>query len=491
MAIQPTPPGPWSLPLIGNIWTLLHKEQCELFGQYKRQYGDIMYLHGLGNECVVLNTMESINDLLCQRGNEYSQRLFMPVVGELMGLNQSTVLRQNDAEWRLHRRFSHLVLNPLAVQQYHHMQEDSARRLCVSMFTHPEGFKDAIRLFSARIILGVTYGFSVESVDDKVLPVFVFFPPLLIAHGSGKYVKHSEATINFIPRAFIPGAYLCDLLPFMKHFPSWMPFRKEALIAKELIEQFVTMPYEHVKQQMSDGSAPPSLMRTLLQMEPNGIPDFEHAIKWTTGSMFGAAGDSTHATLLIFVLAMALNPDAQARARKEIDEVIGTQNFPTIADKARLPYVNAVIKETMRWRPVAPFASIRRSASNDTYQGYFIPRGAAVLPNIWAIAFEDNEKYDPQRFIPERFLDPTQDVVDPATWVFGFGKRICPGKVLAENSLFIAVVSILWACKISPPDGSIPNPRFTHKLVRCPEPFACKIEPTSAERSSLLQQQLA
>ncbi|KAF7419468.1 hypothetical protein PC9H_002058 [Pleurotus ostreatus] len=343
---------------------------------------------------------------------------------------QSTVLRQNDAEWRLHRRFVHIVLSQAAVKQYHPVQEDLARRLCFSLLTHPENFNADLRLFSGRVVIAVTYGLSVDTADSK-------------------YIKHADATMDL----------------------------KEVVVGKQMIEDLITAPFEHVERDMRDGSAVPSLTQELLSMEKDDISDFEQSVKWATGSMYGAGAESarlfdlsvgrTYATLLVFVLAMALHPKVQLQAQKEIDEVIGSQRLPGIADKAQLPFVNAVIKETIRWRPIVPLTLGRRTSQDDIYRGLFIPKGAMVVPNVWAVAFAANERYDPQQFLPERFLDPTEDVVDPSSWAFGFGKRMCPGKALGENSVFIAITSILWAFTISPPKHGSLNPKFTHKLIRC------------------------
>jgi len=94
-----------------------------------------------------------------------------------------------------------------------------------------------------------------------------------------------------------------------------------------------------------------------------------------------------------------------------------------------------------------------------------------------AIAFSPNEKYDPQEFIPERFLDLTQSITDPSLYAFGFGRRICPGKALAENSLFILVASILASLDISK-DGTL-EPEFELGLVSYPKPYKCRIVPRS------------
>ncbi|KAG5651397.1 hypothetical protein H0H81_008779 [Sphagnurus paluster] len=165
-------------------------------------------------------------------------------------------------------------------------------------------------------------------------------------------------------------------------------------------------------------------------------------------------------------MAMALNPDKQALAQAEIDRVVGTERLPVIADRKNLPYLSAVIKETMRWYPVLPLSIARLTAEDDTYKGYFIPKGTIITPNVWSIAFEANEKYDPKAFIPERFLDPNDTTPDPATWAFGFGRRICPGKALAENSLMALISGILAAFDILPPAEGVVEQNFELGLVR-------------------------
>ncbi|KAG5635496.1 hypothetical protein H0H81_011031 [Sphagnurus paluster] len=90
-----------------------------------------------------------------------------------------------------------------------------------------------------------------------------------------------------------------------------------------------------------------------------------------------------------------------------------------------------------------------------------------VQPNVLrSVAFEANEKYDPKAFLPERFLDPSDTTPDPATWAFGFGRRICPGKALAENSLFAIISGILAAFDILPPADGVLEQNFRLGLVR-------------------------
>ncbi|KAI0928027.1 hypothetical protein AcW2_004170 [Taiwanofungus camphoratus] len=462
----PFPPGPPLKPFVGSILEVSPKGAWTKFTEYKQQYGDLVFFRGLGNNVLVLNSMRVINDFLDKRGNIYSHRPDFTVVGELMGLDQCMPLLPYGDEWRAQRKLAHVVLNPAAVKTYHVVQEDVAALLSKQLLDTPAEFFHHVRLAAGRIVLSVTYGLSVDAADHE-------------------YIAHAEETMLMIGRATVPGAFLCDLLPFLKYLPSWVPFHQEAKKGKHMIEQHVSKPYDHVKQEMQEGRALPSLTQYLLSSSEI-TPDFEHCVKWTAAAMYGSGGESTHATVLCFILAMALHPEKQRLAQAEIDNVVGAGRLPTIDDRSSLPYVNPVIKETMRWHPILPLSVARRSAVDDIYEGYFIPKSTIVMPNVWAVAFEPNERYDPHAFIPERFLGSTQSTVDPATWAFGFARRICPGKHLGENSLFILISTILAAFDVSPPAKGELEVKFTLDLVSYPEPFDCNITPRSDAKVRLI-----
>jgi cytochrome P450 len=80
---------------------------------------------------------------------------------------------------------------------------------------------------------------------------------------------------------------------------------------------------------------------------------------------------------------MALFPDVQRKAQEEIERVVGQNRLPNTADRINLPYINAVVKEVLRWHPVAPMGLPHMSTVDDNYNNYFIPKGSIILPNIW------------------------------------------------------------------------------------------------------------
>ena len=141
--------------------------------------------------------------------------------------------------------------------------------------------------------------------------------------------------------------------------------------------------------------------------------------------------------LHVFFLAMVVSPEAQRKAQKELDEVVGPTRFPDFEDRPNLPYINALCKEVMRWHPIIPVGLAHSVTQDDVFGGYLIPKGSLVLGNTWYSVIwpsqllqlilqnrhmlHDETVYGPEtdKFLPERFLNPG---IDP-TIAFGFGRR--------------------------------------------------------------------
>jgi len=128
----------------------------------------------------------------------------------------------------------------------------------------------------------------------------------------------------------------------------------------------------------------------------------------------------------MFFYAMITNPEAMKKAQEELDRVVGKGELPDFSHKDSLPYIDALVKEVLRWSPPLPFSSLSRAMQDDIYRGYFIPRGTTVIQNIWAVSRDPNLYLDPETFNPDRFLkdgkiDPL--VFDPEERVFGAGRR--------------------------------------------------------------------
>ncbi|KAF9266559.1 cytochrome P450 [Marasmius fiardii PR-910] len=456
------PPGPPPWPITGNILKLPSEEPWLALTDMKEKYGDIVYLHGLGNKVLVLNSLKAIDDLLNKKSGIYSGRPFLTVACELMGLDRGLVLMDFGQEWREQRKLAHIALSPTAVKKYQIIQEDIAVLLCRDILEKPEDFYSLARLSAGRIVMSITYGLSV---------------PL-----GNKYVDLADTAMGLCASAAVPGTYLVDTIPILKYFPSWMPFHRQARKGRDAINAAIDQPYGHFIDELRQGIARPSLAHDISSGDTEMDDVLTERVKWVLGVMYIAGSETTHGVTVIFLLAMALYPDKQRIAQAELDRLLDAEKrMPLLSDLPRLPYLNALVKETLRWQPVVPLSVARKTTEESEYDGYTIPKGTIVIPNVWSIAFDPDGHHDPHEFIPERFLSTnSQPPPDPATYVFGFGKRICPGKPLAEGSVFIIFASILATFDISLPEETLKHPPvFQSRLSRSPKPFKCNIVPRS------------
>ncbi|KAG2055738.1 cytochrome P450 [Suillus hirtellus] len=155
---------------------------------------------------------------------------------------------------------------------------------------------------------------------------------------------------------------------------------------------------------------------------------------------------------MVFVWAIVLYSDVQKRAQPKIDPVVGKDQLPAFENRASLPYINAVLRETFRWQPISPLDIL--FCRDDTYDGYFIPkkvRCAIIMYNTRGITWNEKRYPNASRFIPERFIDVggalTND--DPAQYTFDFVRRVCPGRYTADNFVWSAIVTMLATLDIS------------------------------------------
>ncbi|KAF7798027.1 hypothetical protein EIP86_009239 [Pleurotus ostreatoroseus] len=183
------------------------------------------------------------------------------------------------------------------------------------------------------------------------------------------------------------------------------------------------------------------------------------------------------------------------KAQDELDAVVGQTRMPTFDDESSLPYVNAMIKESLRWLVVAPIGLPHATTAEDEYMGYRIPQGSTVWANINSISHDPALFLEPEEFNPERFLNPSDPRLVDFDLPFGFGRRICPGKALAMQSLFIVISRILWAFHIEPETDADGNPVYpdpnasTSNVTRRPQQFACVLRPRSNDIADMIHEE--
>jgi len=251
--------------------------------------------------------------------------------------------------------------------------------------------------------------------------------------------------------------------------------------------------FEVAKENMRTGSFSSSLVSSLVESHTHGgqiSEEDERDIKGAAGVLYAASVDSTTSVVATFLLAMLHHPHVYSKAQEEIDRVLGHERLPVLADRDSLPYFEAVLMELYRWHPPFPLGIPHVPLKNDIYRGYHIPKGALVFGNVWAITQNPAIYDEPHLFRPERFIDNKQ--LDPREVIFGFGRRICPGKSFGDANTWLAAVSISASFRITKPPGGKGNgktdqPMFSSGFISHPETFECLIRPRFENTLDLIQ----
>lgn len=312
--------------------------------------------------------------------------------------------------------------------------------------------------------------------------------------GPDPIAENNDRIAEIFSSVTLPGAWLVDLVPWLKDIPDWVPgagFKSVARKARLVVSASAELPFRFAKQRASgaeygrklSGSSVVGELLRARQEGDNSVGDED--IKWAAGSLYGAGVDTTGAALRAFFLAMSVCPEVQRRAQREVDEVVGRTRLPRHEDRVSLPYVSAVVRESLRWLPPVALGVPHASQADDELGGFRIPRGAILVPSTWWFAHDPSVYHDPDEFLPERYLAPSEEP-DPAGFVFGFGRRVCPGRRLADSTLFLAVARVLATFDIGKGRDARgrevePEIAIGHRPVAGPLPFSVTLEPRNED----------
>ncbi|KAL7223143.1 hypothetical protein ACSBR1_024757 [Camellia fascicularis] len=212
--------------------------------------------------------------------------------------------------------------------------------------------------------------------------------------------------------------------------------------------------------------------------------DLENENKLTDSDMIAVLwemifrGTDTVAILLEWIIArMVLHPDVQSKLQFEIDSVVGKTRSVSNSDLPNLPYLEAVVKETLRMHPPGPLLSWARLAIHDTHIGdHFIPGGTTAMVNMWAITHNEQVWSEPNEFKPERFLEDDVAIMgsDLRLAPFGSGRRVCPGKAMGLATVLLWLGQMLQSFKWVASDGGVDLTEVLKLSMEMKNPLVCK-----------------
>ncbi|KAJ6557525.1 putative monooxygenase [Mycena capillaripes] len=476
------PPGPRRLPIVGNALQIPHNYEWSTLSRWAKEYGrytsdavkdtyhayqgDLVYLEAFGQPLILLNSRKVARDLLEQA--IYSDR---PRLNS-SGFDNTFVLHQNNGSWRRQRKIVSQDLAPRMVPRYYAFLESEARLLARDVIQDPSKLAQLVKLKAGTILIRISYGHYVSTNDDPFLTLI-------------------RASMSVFTKTAAPGVWLVDSMPILKYLPAWIPgsgFLHKAKGWREIVRKAVWAPYANSKCLLESGSVLlPNTCATALETIGGSLsPNLEEQVVWAAGTMTAGGLETLIIGTLNFFLAMMLNPAVQAKGQAEIDSVIGRARLPTISDRSSLPYVRSVVAEVLRLNPPIPLGVVHALSEDDIYQGMHLPKGSIVTANIWHMLHDPEVFANPMQFDPDRYQNLDSEMGKVTNVVFGFGRRLCPGKSLAESILFAIAVTVLATCEIVPPvdkNGTdiIQNVSYSSGIFPFPSRFDCNIRPRSQQ----------
>lgn len=426
----PLPPGPTPLPLLGNILSLDVTWPWLAFNTWRFTYGDIIYARLFSKPVIVINSEEVAKDLFEGRSHVYSDRP-QSILYEPFAVDFNIGFMPYGDRWRLHRRILHQAFRQVEIPSYHALQLRSAHKMLFSLLQDPDDYSSHFQMFILSFMLPIVYDYELKAEEDHIVDAML------------RYAKMAGESLAPGPTA------LMETFPFLLQLPSWFPgatFKRASVECIQAGYDIQELPFQYVRERMSTGGMLPCLVADTLNnmgLSEEGV-DITTAVKEAASIASAVAPDTSTSTLHVFLLAMVLNPEVQAKAQAEINRVVGKDRLPDFDDRPSLPYLEAVLRETLRWHPVTPLGIPHATTTSDVYKGYFIPKGVVVFANIWAMTHDEKKYPNPGEFKPERFLLEDGSLTnDTMPLGFGWGRRICPGRHLADASLWIAIASFL------------------------------------------------
>ncbi|KAK1286783.1 Trans-cinnamate 4-monooxygenase [Acorus calamus] len=445
------PPGPLPVPIFGNWFQLGDDLNPQSLADLARRFGDVLLLRMGQRNLVYVSSADLARVVLHTQGTEFGSRTRNPVFDIFSGKGQDMVFTVYGDHWRKMRRIMTVpFFTNKVVQQNREGFEFEMERVVEDLRGNPKAATEGIvlrqrlQLMMYNNLYRIMFDRRFESEED---PLFLKLRALNNERSRlGQSLEYNYADFIPILRPFLRG-YLkvCRDIKERrwKIFNDFLEERKK-LASKEEAEGVTTKgelecAVDHILETVNKGEITED---NLLYMVENVNVA---AIETTTWTMEWA------------VLELVNHPDIQQKLRHELDTVLGKGVQVTEPDTHRLPYLQAVIKETLRLRMVIPLLVPHMNLHAAKIDSYDIPAESRVIVNAWWIANNPDHWIRPEEFRPERFLEEEASVEphgnDFRYLPFGVGRRSCPGMILALPIVGITIGRLVQNFELFPPKG--------------------------------------
>ncbi|EHA8591195.1 trans-cinnamate 4-monooxygenase [Cocos nucifera] len=437
------PPGPLPVPIFGN-WLqvgddLNHRNLTAL----AKRFGDIFLLRMGQRNLVVVSSPELAREVLHTQGVEFGSRTRNVVFDIFTGKGQDMVFTVYGEHWRKMRRIMTVpFFTNKVVQQNRHGWEEEARQVVKDVKANPKAATEGIvlrrrlQLMMYNNMYRIMFDRRFESEDDAL------FNKLKALNGERSRLAQSFE-YNY-------GDFIPILRPFLRGYLKICQEVKDRRL--QLFRDYFIQERKKLASNMELKCA----IDHILEAERKGEIN-EDNVLYIVENINVAAIETTLWSIEWGIAELVNHPEIQRKLRHELDTVLGPGVQITEPDTQKLPYLQAVIKETLRLRMAIPLLVPHMNLHDAKLGGYDIPAESKMLVNAWWLANNPDNWKNPEEFRPERFLEEEAKVEangnDFRYLPFGVGRRSCPGIILALPILGITIGRLVQNFELLPPPG--------------------------------------
>ena len=394
------------------------------------KYGEMTTTH-LGSKLwVVLNSDRLVNELYAKKGNITNERPPYPIANTLLSRGRRSIVLPVDG-WTERRKLMQQLLSGTALVQYQKYQNSESLVLLRRYLEQPSLWYKHNSAYATSVIYRITFG---ESPDLKDVQEVQRAQKLFLLN--------------------VPPFNRWDCFPELATLPRFLQWWRAKY---EALGEFTLRAYggywNSMRTKIEQGLAAPSFAADVIHGKFQGSDEDRMFLAM---QLVGAGSDTTRLSINISILAAVVHPQAFYKARAEIDRVCGAgERLPNFDDEPSLPYVSAFIKELLRWRRIFNWTPEHALSEDLEFEGYHFPKGTCFVINHVVIT---NTYDEPEKILPERWLDGYERDLLRNNWQFGAGRRVCVGARLAQKSLFINVSRLICCFDFEAVSRLLPSP---------------------------------
>uniref|UniRef100_A0A3B4A9N8 Cytochrome P450, family 2, subfamily N, polypeptide 13 n=1 Tax=Periophthalmus magnuspinnatus TaxID=409849 RepID=A0A3B4A9N8_9GOBI len=425
------PPGPRALPLLGNFLDFDPKFPHLSFSKLAEIYGNVFSFRFGSAQLVFVCGYKMVKEALVNQADIFVDRPFSPIADRFYSSTGGGLFMSSGEKWKKQRRFALSTLRSFGLgkstmeqcirEEIEYLQEEIQSHKGEQF--RPAGlFNNAVSNITCQLVMGKRFNYS----DHRFQTMLRYMAEAF----------HLEGTMW--AQLYVSFTWL------MKRLPGPHNRMFEDVVK---IHEFISEEVENHKKDLDPSNPRDYIDSFIIEMKNQKASRFFTNLAYCAMDLFLAGTETTATTLQWSLIYLIKHPEVQEKVQEEIDRVIEQNRLPTMADRANLPYTDAVVHEIQRIGNIVPLNGMRMASKDTTLGGYFIPKGTGIMPML-------------------------HSAYGLITMVVDFpGKRVCLGEGLAKMELFLFIVGLLQKFLFYVLDGEELRTDGVTGATRVPHPF--------------------